>query len=348
MASQHFSGPARPRERRYAELEIENRHARVLTQCVGQPLCVGNRARWLEDPLPALLEAVARTRQQLQMDQALLRDAPTALHQALLAAARRGVCFALRGGATPAPGAEALRRAGAVLGTPPHWRRWWPWREGALPLLVAAGRWAVIVPGGTRAPALALEGPVVPALQDNFIQDWTRRLLPALPARRYRTLLPVAGQQQLAVAPAAPAQGSLALRGALLQALGVAQFRIRLALGPREKLGPVLLRVLCQAAWRGVDVQVLLSRPGRALKLLQRAGASCRLQGTDAAPDLPQPAVPGRPGAALVVVDGLWATLGTPRLLDEPAPVLLDADAGAEIELCFKRRFDAAGRALPG
>lgn len=65
MASQHFSGPARPRERRHAELEIEHRHARVLTQCVGQPLCVGNRARWLEDPLPALLEAVSRTRQQL-------------------------------------------------------------------------------------------------------------------------------------------------------------------------------------------------------------------------------------------------------------------------------------------
>ncbi|MDZ5455352.1 hypothetical protein SM757_02070, partial [Azohydromonas lata] len=95
MASQHYSGPARRRERPYAELEIEHRHARVLTQCVGQPLSAGNRARWLEDPLPALLEAVSRTRQQLQMDQSLLRDAPTSLHQALLSAARRGVSFAL-------------------------------------------------------------------------------------------------------------------------------------------------------------------------------------------------------------------------------------------------------------
>ncbi|WP_066331165.1 phospholipase D-like domain-containing protein [Azohydromonas lata] len=343
MASQHYSGPARRRERPYAELEIEHRHARVLTQCVGQPLSAGNRARWLEDPLPALLEAVSRTRQQLQMDQSLLRDAPTSLHQALLSAARRGVSFALRGGALLAPGAEALRRAGAVLGAPPRWRCWWPRREASLPLLVADGRWAFITPGGTRAPAMALEGPVVPALQQGFVQDWTRRLQPELPARRWRTLLPVAGQQQMAPAPPGHPQGALALRGALLQALGMAQFRIRLALGPGEKPGPVLLRLLCQAAWRGVDVQVLLSRPGRALKLLQRSGAAC--QWADAAPARADTPVPcGR--AALAVVDGLWVTLGTPRLLDEPAPVLLDAEVGAQVELHFKRRFDAAGCTL--
>jgi hypothetical protein len=54
-----------------------------------------------------------------------------------------------------------------------------------------------------------------------------------------------------------------------------------------------------------------------------------------------------RHAPALVVVDGLWAALGTPCLGDEPAPVLLDADAGAEFELHFKRRFDTAGRGLP-
>ncbi|WP_157272392.1 hypothetical protein, partial [Azohydromonas aeria] len=119
MASQHSSsGPARPRERRHAELEAEHRHARVLVQALGQPPCGGHRVRWLDDPAPALVEAVARTRSQLQLDQSLLRDAPPVLQQALLAAARRGVHLALRGGASLAPGADALRRAGALLGVP--------------------------------------------------------------------------------------------------------------------------------------------------------------------------------------------------------------------------------------
>jgi hypothetical protein len=48
------------------------------------------------------------------------------------------------------------------------------------------------------------------------------------------------------------------------------------------------------------------------------------------------------------VVDGLWAALGTPRLCDEPAPVLLDPEAGSEFELQFKRRFDAAGAGVAG
>ncbi|WP_029000473.1 hypothetical protein [Azohydromonas australica] len=350
MASQHSSGTARPRERRHAELEAEQRHARALVQCLGQPLCAGNQARWLDEALPALLDAVERSRRQLQLDQALLRDAPTALHQALLSAARRGVHLALRGGAHLAPGAEALRRAGALLGTPPRWQRWWPWPQhrSALPLLVAEGRRAFIAPGGTRAPALLLEGPVVPTLQQAFLYDWTQRLQPAL-ALPPPLLQPVAGAQRLvAVTPAHPQGAQQALRGALLQALAVAQSRIRLALGPAEKPGPALLRALYQAAWRGVDVQLLLSRPGRALALLQRAGADCRLQGAAPGramsgwPRAPSPDAPPL-GPALVVVDGLWAALGTPRLCDDPAPVLLDPEAGAAFELQFKRRFDAAG-----
>lgn len=353
MASQHSSsGTARPRERRHAELEAEQRHARALSQCLGQPLCAGNQARWLDEALPALLDAVEHARRQLQLDQALLRDAPTALHQALLAAARRGVHLALRGGAHLAPGAEALRRAGALLGTPPRWQRWWPQRRGALPLLVAEGRRAFIAPGGMRAPALLLEGPVVPVLQQSFLHDWTQRLQPAL-ALPPPLLQPVAGAQRLAAVPPAHPQGpQQALRGALLQALAIAQSRIRLALGPAEKPGPALLRALYQAAWRGVDVQLLLSRPGRALALLQRAGAECRLQGATPghrggwplAPPVDRPSL----APALVVVDGLWAALGTPRLCDEPAPVLLDPEAGAEFELQFKRRFDAAGAGVMG
>lgn len=355
MASQHSSGTARPRERQHAEIEAEQRHARALTQYLGQPLCSGNRARWLDEALPALLDAVARSRHQLQLDQSLLRDAPAPLHQALLAAARRGVQMALRGGTSLAPGAETLRRAGALLGTPPRWYRWWPRRSGTLPLLVAEGRLALIAPGGTRAPALLLEGPVVPVLQRAFQHDWTQRLQPAL-ALPPPSLQVVAGAQRLvAVPPAHPDGAPQALRGALLQALAVAQSRIRLALGPAEKPGPALLRALCRAAWRGVDVQLLLSRPGRALALLERAGAVCRLQRPlspppvtffGAGPGAARLSTDGRsavPGPALVVVDGLWAALGTPRLCDEPAPVLLDPDAGAEFELQFKRRFDAAG-----
>ncbi|NML13524.1 phospholipase D-like domain-containing protein [Azohydromonas caseinilytica] len=353
MASQYSSGPARPRERRHAELEAEQRHARVLVQCLGQPLCIGNRVRWLEEPLAELSAAVARTRQQLQLDQSLLRDAPAALHQALLAAARRGVHVALRGGAQLTPGAEALRRSGALLGLPSRWRRWWPRRQAALPLLLADGRFAFITPGGTQAPALALEGPVVPALQQAFLEDWSQRLQPELPARRYQVLQTVAGLQQLATVPPEHPQGAAqALRGALLQALATAQSRIRLSLAPGEKPGPALLRALCQAAWRGVDVQLLLSRPGRALGLLERSGACCRLLPAVPAP-WPGPRGSARagalpPGPALVVVDGLWAALGTPRLSDEPAPVLLDADTGAELERHFKRRFDAAARPAPG
>jgi hypothetical protein len=160
----------------------------------------------------------------------------------------------------------------------------------------------------------------------------------------------VAGAQCLVVVPPAHPQGApQALRAALLQALSIAQSRIRLALGPAEKPGPVLLRILCQAAWRGVDVQLLLARPGRAPALLQRAGALCRLQPATAPSPAHGDTVALPPLPALVVVDGLWAALGTPRLCDEPAPVLLDTEAGAELELQFKRRFDAAGcGSVPG
>lgn len=344
MGSQYFSGTARPHERRHAEIEAEQRHARALLQCLGQPLCGGNRVCWLDEALPVLLQAVERSRRQLQLDQALLRDAPAPLHQALLAAARRGVQVALRGGVRPAPGVETLRRAGALLGTPPRWRRWWPWRFEPLPLLLAEGRLALIAPGGTRAPALQLEGPVVPALQQAFLHDWAQRLQPALPQRPPVALQTVAGAQCLVAVPPAHPQGApQALRGALLHALSIAQSRIRLALSPAEKPGPVLLRTLCQAAWRGVDVQLLLPRPGRALALLQRAGAQCRLQSSPARLPARCDGLVLPPLPALVVVDGLWAVLGTPRLCDEPAPVLLDAQAGAELELQFKRRFDAAG-----
>lgn len=353
MASQHSSsGPARPRERRHAELEAEHRHARALLQALGQSPCGGHRVRWLDNAAPALVEAVARTRRQLQLDQSLLRDAPAALHQALLAAARRGVHLALRGGASLAPGADALRRAGATLGTPSRWRRWWPWRPGSLPLLLADGRFAFIAPGGTRAPVLVLEGPAVPALQQDFLDDWARRLQPALAPRRFAALQPVAGQQQLVRVPAGHPLGAQALRAALLQSVGVAQSRIRLALGPGEKLGPALMRALCQAAWRGVDVELLLPRPVRALALLQRAGALCRVApgGAQRTGEPPRHAPGGEAQAgavALAVVDGLWAALGTPRLTDEAAPVLLDLDAGAEFERQFKRRFDAAARVQP-
>uniref|UniRef100_UPI0035BEE17D phospholipase D-like domain-containing protein n=1 Tax=Azohydromonas aeria TaxID=2590212 RepID=UPI0035BEE17D len=244
--------------------------------------------------------------------------------------------LALRGGASRAPGAAALRRAGALLGVPARWRRWWPWRPAPLPLLLADGRFAFIAPGGTGAPVLALEGPAVPALQRDFLDDWAQRLQPALAPRRFTALQPVAGQQQLVRVPPEHPLGAQALRAALLQAVTVAQSRIRLALGPGEKLGPALLRALCRAAWRGVDVELLLPRPVRATALLQRAGALCRV-------------VPGAPSAApaLAVVDGLWAALGTPRLADEAAPVLLDVDAGADFERQFKRRFDAAARVQP-
>jgi hypothetical protein len=72
-------------------------------------------------------------------------------------------------------------------------------------------------------------------------------------------------------------------------------------------------------------------------------GALCRLQPAAAPSPARAEAVALPPLPALLVVDGLWAALGTPRLCDEPAPVLLDAEAGAELELQFKRRFDAAG-----
>lgn len=342
------SAPVPARERRQAGLDAEQRHAQALARCLGQPLSAGNRLRWADDALQELTTAVAQARRQVLLDQWLLLHTPGALQQALLGALRRGVQVAVRGGFHLLPGAELLRRAGAVTGQPVRWHRWWPQPRRALPLLLTDGRRALLAPGGPHGPGLVLDGPVVAALQQAFVQAWRSRLEPALPeAPRWAPPQLVTGSQRVALLPAGWLHSRQRLQAALVQALQSAQQRVSWDLGSGEPLSLALRRALQQAARRGVEVQLLAQQPSRALAPLQSAGARCRvLAPTDAAAPsrrataLRPAALPSCP--SVMVVDGVWSAVGAPRLADAPMPLLLDAELGATLEQRFEQRFGAA------
>lgn len=192
---------------------------------------------------------------------------------------------------------------------------------------------------GWRDTHVRIEGPVVAELQRLFFRQWQHYAQSALlPGRYFPTLAPV-GEQPVALAASDAGRRRNVFYRALLRAIGAARQRILLTCAyfvPTRRL----LRTLCRAAARGVEVRLVLPgvsdcwaplHAGRShYARLLKAGVRIHERHDTLL------------HAKTCVIDGLWTTIGSSNLdwrsllhNAEANIIALDPEFAAEVETVF-------------
>lgn len=273
-------------------------HHQELQRHLGEPLLGGNSVRLLQDgaeTFEAMFRAIDAASDHINIESYIVEDAgPGAeLARRLAARCRQGVKVNLLYDSYGCIGTsqayfQVLRQTGVTLCEYNPVARWrlWPGqrlhRRDHRKLLVVDGRIGFIggmnisdvystasapLHGSNPAPDpsgagwrdlhLQVEGPVVQRLQRLFVTHWQRNASCALPQARYFPPLPPAGTQRMALAASDAGRRRNPIYSALLGAIATAYSRVLMTTAcmvpPRR-----LVRTLCQAAERGVSVELLL------------------------------------------------------------------------------------------
>lgn len=295
------------------------------------PIVGGNRVEVLlngEEIFPAVLEAIAAARTTITYAQHTWEDGPVArtLAGALAERCRAGVCVnvLLDGVGTrtmPPAHLELLRASGCQVAhfrpdDDPKGRR-----NNRRVLVVdgivaftgasGVGRWWMgdgRVANHWRDTDVRIEGPAVEQLQGAFAESWleaTGIVLggPAYFPRPRQARGPVYAH----VVRSSPAAGSRTIYTTILLAIASARRSISIT-GPALRPDDPLARELVAAARRGVRVMALVPDPeGAGTGPLERA----RLRRLHAAGVLIHTYQPARLNARTIVIDDVWATVGT-------------------------------------
>jgi cardiolipin synthase len=104
---------------------------------------------------------------------------------------------------------------------------------------------------------LRLEGPSVRELQEVFVEDWYFASKEDLTSRSYLRRQPAAGSSLVQIVPTGPDQERVILSHIFFAALATAQRSIRIST-PYFVPGPGLLLALQHAAYRGIQVDILI------------------------------------------------------------------------------------------
>ena len=351
------------------------RHAGVLMRALRQPLVGGNRVELLIDgpaTYAAMFAAIDGARDHINLESYIVEaDGPgEELARRLLAKCREGVKVNLLFdgfGSLTTAGAyfEALRAGGVQLCEYNPLRSWARVFSRAVhlrdhrKLLVVDGRVAFVggvnISGvyssalsGAKSAAdappwrdahLRLAGPLVAELQTLFIAHWNQHAPCTIQPADYLPTLPRAGKLRGAIASCDAGRRRNPFYRALVKAIDQAQERVLVTTAyfvPTRRL----LRALCAAARRGVDVRLLLpsqsdvwaplhagrSHYGRLLqsgvRIYERQGALLHAKTT--------------------VIDGVWVTVGSANLdwrsvvhNAEVNAIVLDPVFGAQMEAVF-------------
>jgi cardiolipin synthase len=259
-------------------------------------LVPGNDVRLLRngaEVFPAWLDAIRAARERISLEMYIFNDDTIGKRfgDALAAAAARGVTVRLLydfiGCRDASPGFfPRLREAGVHVIAYHRYRMWRPrvwalFRRNHRKTLVCDGEvaftgglniadeWLPLADGGGgwKDAAIEVRGPAVTALEAVFLQTWNRRSprrLQVDPAALPRPA--AAGAAPLVVVSNTELRERFAIRRAALHALRESRRRVLLA-NPYFVPDGGILRALCKAAARGVDVRVLVPEESDSLTL---------------------------------------------------------------------------------
>jgi len=162
-----------------------------------------------------------------------------------------------------------------------------------------------------RDTHLRLEGPVVRQLQEVFAEDWLFSADEDLADPKYFPDIPPCGSELVQVVYSGPDQDHETIHAVFFSAVNEAQKSI-LITTPYFVPDSTMLAALKTAAWRGVDVRILL--PGKSdMRLVQWAGRSYYQELLEAGVKLYE----HRPGilhAKTMVIDRAWSTIGSANM----------------------------------
>lgn len=218
---------------------------------------------------------------------------------------------------------------------------------------IRADFWAALDPGHfARDLHFRVEGPVVSELQEVFAEDWTFTTDERLEGERWFPPLEAAGPTIARGISDGPDIDYEKLENMLLGAVGAARHSVRI-LTPYFLPDQSLVRTLCVAAQRGVEVDVLLPEKGN-LAMVQWASTALLPQVLEKGVRVyasPEPFDHSK----LMVVDGAWILLGSanwdPRSLQlnfEFSVECYDPELGERLERLFVTRRAAAREITPG
>jgi cardiolipin synthase len=259
-------------------------------------LIAGNDVRLLRngaEVFPAWLDAIHAARERISMEMYIFNDDSIGRRfgEALSAAARRGVTVRLLydfiGCRDASPGFFArLREAGVHVIAYHRYRFWRPrfwavFRRNHRKTLVCDGQvafsgglniadeWLPLHDGGGgwKDAAVEVRGPAVQAIEAVLLQTWNRRAPKRVQLRIEGVSPPArAGAVPLTVVSNTELRERFAIRRAALHVLRESRRRVLIA-NPYFVPDGGILRALCHAAQRGVDVRLLVPEESDALTL---------------------------------------------------------------------------------
>ena len=198
-----------------------------------------------------------------------------------------------------------------------------------------------------RDTHLRLEGPAVRRLQEVFTEDWLDTTGEDLTDAEHFPQFDPCGGDLVQVVDSGPDKPQESIHAVFFTAINEAQVRVYITT-PYFVPDTSMLLALKTAAWRGVDVRLLL--PGKSdLRLVQWAGRSYFEELLEAGVRIYEHR-PGMLHAKTMVVDGVWATVGSANMdrrsfrLNFEANVLVSGERfAARMEEIFEA--DIAGAA---
>ncbi len=197
-----------------------------------------------------------------------------------------------------------------------------------------------------RDTDLQLQGPVVADLQRLFMASWGAQNGPALADRQYFPPLPAMGREVVRAIGSSPDEPFSLIYATLLSAIASAETSVHLS-NAYFVPDPQLLKVLADAAQRGVDVKLIL--PGQTDSwLVLQAGHASYTPLLRAGVKIFE-----RQGAIMhaktASIDGVWSTVGSTNLdwrsflhNQELNAVVLGADFGGQMHKQFERDLQAS------
>ncbi len=162
-----------------------------------------------------------------------------------------------------------------------------------------------------RDTHMRVEGPVVWRLQEVFAEDWFFATGEDLVKPEHFPELPAVGDELVQVVESGPDRSNDVIHAVFFTAITAARKNVFITT-PYFIPDPAVLLALKTAAWRGVDVQILV--PGRSdLPLIKWAGRSFYRELLAAGVRIFEHR-PGMLHAKTMVVDGHWATVGSANM----------------------------------
>ena len=162
-----------------------------------------------------------------------------------------------------------------------------------------------------RDTHLRIEGPSAIRLQEVFAEDWLFAADEDLADREHFVKVPRCGEHLVQVVDSGPDHEHETIHAVFFTAVTEADRRVYITT-PYFVPDTAMLLALKSAAWRGVDVRILV--PGKSdLRLVQWAGRSYYKELLQAGVRLYEHR-PGMLHAKTMVIDGVWSTIGSANM----------------------------------